>query len=67
MPKMKLKSHSGASKRIRRTGSGRLVRHKAGKRHLLTSKHRARKRRLKGIVAVDRTVTLTINRLLPHT
>ena len=66
MPKVKLKSHSGVSKRFRRTGTGKLVRHQAGKRHLLTSKHRARKRRLKGIVTVDRTVTLTIHRLMPN-
>jgi large subunit ribosomal protein L35 len=62
----KLKSHSGTSKRFRRTGSGKLMRRKAGKRHILTGKARDRKRRLKGTVVVDSTMTLSINRLLPY-
>ncbi len=62
----KLKSHSGASKRFRRTGSGKLMRRKAGRRHILTSKARDRKRRLKGTAAVDRTMTLSVSRLLPY-
>ncbi len=66
MAGMKLKSHSGASKRIRRTGSGKLMRRKAGRRHILTSKARDRKRRLKGTVEVDRTMTLSVTRLLPY-
>lgn len=66
MAGMKLKSHSGASKRIRRTGSGKLMRRKAGRRHILTSKDRDRKRRLKGAVTVDPTMTLAVSRLLPY-
>jgi large subunit ribosomal protein L35 len=66
MAKMKLKSHSGASKRFKRTGSGKLVRHKAGRRHILTSKARDRKRRLKGMTTVDRTMTLSVSRVLPY-
>ena len=62
---MKLKSHSGTTKRIRRTGTGKLVRQKAGRRHLLTGKGRDRKRRLSGTVPVPKTMTLAINRLLP--
>jgi large subunit ribosomal protein L35 len=63
---MKLKTHSGTSKRIRRTGTGKLVRQKGGKRHLLTGKGRDRKRRLSGTTAVPSTMTLAINRLLPN-
>lgn len=66
MAGQKLKTHSGTSKRIARTGTGKLVRRKAGKRHILTSKTRARKRRLKGTAPVDRTSTLTITRLMPY-
>lgn len=66
MAGMKLKSHSGARKRFRRTGSGKLMRRKAGRRHILTSKHRDRKRRLKGASTVDPTMTLSVNRLLPY-
>jgi large subunit ribosomal protein L35 len=62
----KLKTHKGVSKRIRRTGSGKLVRGKAGRRHILTTKHRSRKRRLKGKALVDSTMTMVINRLLPY-
>ena len=35
---MKMKTHSGTSKRFTKTGSGKIVRRKAGKRHILTSK-----------------------------
>ncbi|MBI5410386.1 MAG: 50S ribosomal protein L35 [Nitrospirae bacterium] len=66
MAGQKLKTHSGASKRLRRTGSGKLMRRKAGRRHILTSKARDRKRRLKGTAVVDRTMTLAVNRLLPY-
>ena len=66
MAGQKLKTHSGTSKRVSRTGSGKLVRRKAGKRHILTSKARDRKRRLKNVAAVDKTMTLAIRRLLPY-
>lgn len=63
---MKVKSHSGASKRFAKTGSGKIMRRKAGKRHLLSSKKRDRKRRLSGTVEVDATKTRAIRRLLPY-
>ncbi|MGQ0809807.1 MAG: 50S ribosomal protein L35 [Nitrospiraceae bacterium] len=63
---MKIKTHKGASKRFGKTGTGKLTRRKAGRRHLLTSKRRDRKRRLKGAPLVDRTTTLSIGRLLPY-
>ena len=66
MAGQKLKTHSGTSKRIKRTGTGKLVRRKAGKRHILTSKARDRKRRLKGTAPVDQTSALTISRLMPY-
>jgi large subunit ribosomal protein L35 len=66
MAGQKLKSHSGASKRLARTGTGKLVRRKAGRRHILTSKARDRKRRLKGAAPVDKTMVLSVKRLLPY-
>jgi large subunit ribosomal protein L35 len=51
MPKMK--THSGASKRFRVTGSGKLVRRKSGLNHILGKKSPSRKRNLKGIHEVD--------------
>ncbi len=66
MARMKLKNHKGVTKRFGRTGSGKVVRRKAGLRHILTGKTRTRKRRLKGSAVVDPTVALSINRLMPY-
>jgi large subunit ribosomal protein L35 len=52
---MKMKTHSGTSKRFTKTGSGKIVRRKAGKRHILS-----------GTAVVDSTVVSTLNRLLPY-
>ncbi|MDR1790357.1 MAG: 50S ribosomal protein L35 [Propionibacteriaceae bacterium] len=51
MPKMK--THSGAKKRFRVTGSGKLMRQQAGKRHLNEHKPTKRTRRL----SVDQSVS----------
>ncbi len=50
MPKQK--THSGAKKRIKVTGSGKLLREKAGKRHLLERKPSKLTRRLTGTTEV---------------
>ena len=44
MPKMK--THKGAAKRFRKTGTGKIVRSHSHKRHILTKKSSKRKRRL---------------------
>lgn len=44
MPKMK--THRAAAKRLRRTGSGKIVRERAFFRHILEKKSSKRKRRL---------------------
>jgi len=46
MPKMK--THKGAAKRFKVTGSGKLMRRKAFKNHMLEKKSPRRKRRLSG-------------------
>ncbi len=46
MPKNK--THSGTKKRIKVSGTGKLLREKAGKRHLLEKKSSERTRRLAG-------------------
>ena len=53
MPKMK--THKGAAKRFRVTGSGKVKRYKAFKSHILTKKTSKRKRRLRqaGLVATN--------------
>lgn len=66
MAKMKLKTHSGVKKRFHRTGGGKVVRRKAGRRHLLTSKASSRKRRLSGSVVVDPAMASVVKRLMPY-
>lgn len=44
--KLKLKTHKGAQKRFKLTGTGKVVRHHAFARHILTSKASKRKRKL---------------------
>lgn len=46
MPKMK--THRGAAKRFKVTGSGKITRRKANLNHILEKKSPARKRRLQG-------------------
>ena len=48
MPKNK--THSGAKKRFRLTGSGKVMRGQAGKRHLLEHKPSSYTRRVTGVV-----------------
>ena len=50
MPKMK--THKGAAKRFKVTGSGKLTRRRAGLNHILEKKSPKRKRRLTGRVEV---------------
>lgn len=47
MAKNKMKSHRGAMKRFKLTGTGKVKRSKAYKRHILTKKSAKRKRGLK--------------------
>lgn len=54
MPKMK--SHSGAKKRLRRTGSGKLAFKRRGRSHLLQQKSKRQKRLNRTIVANDRDI-----------
>ena len=49
----KLKSHRGAAKRFKKTGTGKFMRVKAFKRHILTSKPTRRKRHMRGTVVVS--------------
>jgi large subunit ribosomal protein L35 len=51
MPKNK--THSGTKKRIRVTGSGKLMREQANGRHLLESKSSRRKRRISSDVELS--------------
>jgi large subunit ribosomal protein L35 len=60
----KAKTHSGASKRFRRTGTGKIVREKANRRHLLEYKSSKRTRRLEGRTDVAANDKKRVNKLL---
>ena len=61
----KLKSHRGAAKRIKKTATGKFMRSKAFKRHILTSKTRARKRALRGTFVVAPADAAKLRLMLP--
>ena len=62
----KLKTHKGAAKRFKKTGTGKFTRSQAFKQHILTSKTRSRKRGLKGNVVVSPADQATLRRMLPN-
>jgi large subunit ribosomal protein L35 len=62
MPKQK--THSGAKKRFKVTGSGKLLHEKAGKRHLLERKSSKQTRRLSGTAEVSKPDARKIKKLL---
>ena len=62
MPKMKTKS--GAKKRFKFTGSGKIKRKHAYKSHILTKKSKKRKRNLTYFTTVDKADEQNIRRML---
>lgn len=64
MPKMK--THRSAAKRYKITGSGKVLRQKAGKGHLLAHKSQARKNRLTGTCEVFEGNLAMIAKELPY-
>ena len=64
MPKMKTKS--GAKKRFKMTGSGKIKRKKAFKRHILTKKDAKRKNELGKSTLVDKADEKSVKKMLPY-
>lgn len=64
MPKMK--SNSGAKKRFKVTGSGKIKRKKAYKRHILTKKSSKTKRQLGKDTIVDKSDAPKVKELIPY-
>jgi large subunit ribosomal protein L35 len=62
----KLKTHRGAAKRFKKTGTGKFKRGNAFKQHILTSKARSRKRKLKGTSVVAPADSATLRRMIPY-
>ena len=51
----KMKTHRGAAKRFKITGTGKLMRSRANRNHILEKKSSTRTRRLKGETQLDGT------------
>jgi large subunit ribosomal protein L35 len=64
MPKMK--THRGAAKRFKKTATGKIVRSKSGKRHILTKKTTKRKRHLRKDTLVSHADEKRLKQLLPY-
>lgn len=64
--KVKMKTKRSAAKRYKLTASGKLMRRKAFKSHLLTKKSEKRKRGLSGYAVVDDTDMDRCNLSLPY-
>ena len=64
MPKMK--THRGAAKRIKKTGTGKLKRARNNKQHILTKKSPKRKRNLRKSALVDPADEKRLKQLLPN-
>ena len=62
----KLKTHKGAAKRFKKTGTGKFKRRHAFARHILTSKAKSRKRKLATGVIVDPANARELQRMLPY-
>ena len=60
---VKLKIHSGASKRFKKTGSG-LKRKRSGKSHILTKRTTKNKRQLRGTVPLSKADQNKVARML---
>ncbi len=64
MPKMK--TTKAAAKRFKATGTGKLKRNKAYRRHILTKKTTKNKRNLRHAVMTDSTNVKNMKKILPY-
>ena len=62
----KLKTHSGAAKRFKKTATGKVKRGHAFIRHILTSKPTKRKRHLDTSGLVDKADAPKVKRMIPY-
>jgi len=61
-----MKSHSGAKKRMKVTGSGKIRGYHSGKRHILTKKKPKRLRRLRGGMVLGSRDQKNLHDVLPY-
>ena len=62
----KLKTNRAAAKRFKKTGTGKLKRNKAYKRHILTKKTTEKKRDLRKAAMMDKTNEKVMKKILPY-
>ena len=62
----KLKTHSGAAKRFKKTGTGKVKRGHAFARHILTSKDTKKKRHLDKDTILDKADEKKVLRMIPY-
>ena len=62
----KIKTCRAAAKRFKKTGTGKLVRNKAYKSHILTKKTTKRKRNLRKDIVMDETNVKNMKKILPY-
>jgi len=63
---MKLKTHKGAAKRFKITGTGKVKRRHAFARHILTKKSARRKRHLGQATIMEEADAKNVRRMLPY-
>ncbi|EHO18066.1 MULTISPECIES: 50S ribosomal protein L35 [Stomatobaculum] len=62
----KVKTSRAAAKRFKVSGSGKLIRNKAYKSHILTKKSTKRKRNLRKDIVTDSTNSKVMKKILPY-
>ena len=62
----KIKTSRAAAKRFKKTGTGKLVRNKAYKSHILTKKTTKRKRNLRKATMTDATNEKVMKKIMPY-
>jgi large subunit ribosomal protein L35 len=60
----KLKTHKGTAKRVKVTGSGKIVRERAFGNHILAKKSKARKRNMKTAATINGKINKNIKKAL---
>ncbi|MFH0924073.1 MAG: 50S ribosomal protein L35 [bacterium] len=62
----KIKTHRGAAKRFKKTATGKIKKKSAFARHILTSKTRKQKRRLRKAALVNPSDMNAVRQMLPY-
>lgn len=64
--KIKLKTRKSTAKRMKVTGTGKIMRRKGWKGHLLSGKNPTRRRRLSGDVEITKSDRENARRMIPY-